>query len=141
MSNMMDLRFKCEELRQLNAEKDALEERLTEINKRIDEVRMREIPPIMDSLQLKNATFEKFFPDGRSCRVQLASDLFASTKEGQKGAAMQWLKDCGYEDMIQETYNASTLKALFRRLIEQGAEIPDEIFNINPFTRASLVRA
>jgi hypothetical protein len=43
--------------------------------------------------------------------------------------------------MIVETYNASSLKALFRRMIADGAEIPDEVFNVTPFIRASIVKA
>ena len=87
------------------------------------------------SLELKNATF-----DGLG-RVQLASDLYASTREGKKEAAIQWLRDCGYENMVTETYNASSLKALFRRQIAEGVEIPDDLFNVSPFIRASIVKA
>jgi len=89
----------------------------------------------MESLEVKNATFEGVG------RVQLASDLYASTREGKKDTAMRWLRDCGYEGMITETYNASSLKALLRRLMVEGAEIPDDIFNVTPFIRASVVKA
>jgi hypothetical protein len=43
--------------------------------------------------------------------------------------------------MITETYNASSLKALFRRMISEGVDIPDDIFNVQPFIRASIVKA
>jgi hypothetical protein len=58
-----------------------------------------------------------------------------------KPLAMQWLRDLGYEGMITETYNASTIKSLFRQQIKDGVMPPDDIFNILPFTRASIVKA
>jgi len=119
----------------LQEKKDVLEEQLKEINKDLDRLRILEIPQIMESLGVKTTTF-----DGLG-RVQLANDIFASTREGKKDDAMQWLRDCGYEGMITETYNASTLKALFRRMLKDGIEIPEDVFNVTPFTRASIVKA
>lgn len=43
--------------------------------------------------------------------------------------------------MIKETYNSSSIKALFRRMIKEGTMPPEEIFNISPFVRASIVKA
>jgi len=133
--SMNQLRVLCTQMRQLEDRKAILEEELSGVNKSLDAIRLGEIPTLMESLGVKNATF-----DGLG-RVQLASDLYASTREGQKGAAMQWLRDCGYEEMITETYNASSLKALFRRQLKEGVEIPDTIFNVSPFVRASIVKA
>jgi hypothetical protein len=133
--SMDQLRSLCVSMKDLQAQKDALEEQLSGINKALDVIRTKDIPELMESLGLKNATF-----DGIG-RVQLAADLYASTREGKREAAMQWLRDCGYDDMIIETYNASSLKALFRRQIAAGAEIPDDIFNVHPFIRASVVKA
>jgi hypothetical protein len=128
------LRELCVQMRTLQDRKEILEDELSQINKDLDKVRLVEIPQLMESLQLANAKFEGLG------RVQLAVDIYASTREGQKEAAMQWLRDCGYEDMISETYNASSLKALFRRQMKEGVMPPDDIFNVTPFTRASLVK-
>ena len=122
-------------MKELQDRKAVMDTEVTELNKAIDELRLRKIPAMMEELEVKNATFEGLG------RVQLATDLYASTKEGQKEAAIQWLRDLGYENMVTETYNATSLKALFRRQLEQGIEIPDEIFNVNPFIRASIVKA
>ncbi len=129
------LRALCAEMRDLESRKEALEEQLSAINKALDGLRLGDIPTLMESLGVKNATFEGLG------RVQLATDLYASTREGQKAAAMQWLRDTGYSGMITETYNAGTLKALFRRLLSAGVDIPDDIFNVSPFVRASIVKA
>ena len=133
--DMNALRAMCARMKDLQDRKAALEDSLTEINKELDKIRTKEIPEAMEALELRNATFEGLG------RVQLATDLYASTKEGKKEAAIQWLQDCGYENMIVETYNASSLKALFRRMIADGAEIPEDVFNVTPFIRASIVKA
>jgi hypothetical protein len=145
--SMDNLRELCSRMKEQQGRKEQLEAELTEVNKALDDLRMRQIPPLMESLQVKTATFEGLG------RVQLASDIFASTREGKKDAAMQWLRDCGYEDMITETYNASSIKALFRRLLKDhdatlkaadpfewvADPIPAEIFAVTPFVRASIV--
>ena len=133
--DMNDLRDLCVNMKDLQERKDNLESQLKEINKDLDRIRTVVIPEVMESLGVRNATFEGVG------RVQLASDLYASTREGMKESAIQWLQDCGYEGMIVSTYNASSLKALFRRMIADGAEVPDDIFNVTPFTRASIVKA
>lgn len=133
--SMDDLRVHCARMKELQAQKDDYEAKLSEINKELDVVRTKKIPELMESMELRNVTIEGLG------RVQLAADIYASTREGQKDAAMGWLRDCGYEGMITETYNASSLKALFRRLMVDGAEIPEDIFNVTPFVRASIVKA
>lgn len=133
--SMDDLRAHCTRMKELQARKDQLEADLSDINKELDVIRTKKIPELMESMELRNVTIEGLG------RVQLAADIYASTREGQKEAAMTWLRDCGYEGMITETYNASSLKALFRRLMVEGADIPEDIFNVTPFVRASIVKA
>lgn len=134
-SEMSTLRDLCIQMRTVQARVDRLEEILKTEKSELDFLRLKKIPDLMASLEVKTATFEGVG------RVQLASDLYASTKEGKKQDAMQWLRDMGYEDMISETYNASTLKALFRRQMLAGIEIPSELFSVQPFIRASIVKA
>ena len=133
--SMDDLRSQCARMKELQGQKDKLETELSDINKELDLIRTKKIPELMESMELRNVTIEGLG------RVQLAADIYASTREGQKETAMTWLRDCGYDNMITETYNASSLKALFRRMISEGIDIPDDIFNIQPFIRASIVKA
>lgn len=134
MSDLNKIRTLCLEMQSLQEQKEAIDSASTALNKALDELRLKQIPEAMEAAGVKNATFPGIG------RVQLAADLYCSTKEGQKNAAMQWLRDMELDGMIQETYNASSMKALIRRLIEQGADLPD-CFNITPFIRASIVKA
>lgn len=134
MADLNTLRELCAKMQGLQTEKETLEESLKMTNAAIDDLRLKQIPEMMDQIEVRNATFPGIG------RVQLAADLYCSTKAGQKDAAMQWLRDMEMDGMISETYNASSMKALVRRLIEQGAEIPD-CLNVSPFIRASIVKA
>jgi len=134
MADLNNLRDLVARMKDLQAQKEGLDEHSKEITAQLDDLRLKQIPEMMEALEVKNATFEGLG------RVQLATDLYCSTKAGQKDAAMQWLRDMDLPDMISETYNASSMKALVRRLIEQGVEIP-EFLNVTPFIRASIVKA
>jgi len=133
--DMETLRQLCVKMKELQNQALVLKAQAADVRIPLDELRLKKIPELMESLEVKTTTFTGLG------RVQLASDLYASTRKGQKEAAMQWLRDCGYEDMIKETYNASSLKALFRRQIIEGVDIPEEIFSVTPFVRASIVKA
>lgn len=133
--DMSTLREMCVAMKTLQNKALDLKAQAAEVKIPLDDLRLRKIPELMQHLEVKTATFQGLG------RVQTAPDLYASTKKGKKPDAMQWLRDCGYEDMITETYNASSLKALFRRQLVEGVAIPDEIFNVAPFIRASIVKA
>lgn len=133
--SMKELHAQCVRMKNLQIEKEELETKLAVINVELDQIRTKNIPELMDSMELRNVTIEGLG------RVQLTADIYTSTRAGQKEAAMEWLRDCGYTDMITETYNASSIKGLFRRMLEQGTEIPADIFNVQPFVRASITKA
>ena len=129
-----ELRSLVARMKILEAQVDELEEKAKSLKDEYDLLRLKRIPDLMANLEITNCTF-----DGLG-RVQLANDLYASTREGKKQDAMRWLRDCGYEGMISETYNASSIKALFRRMIKDGTMPPDELFSVTPFVRASVVK-
>jgi hypothetical protein len=134
-ASMESLRNLCVEMKALQNKAAALKDQATEIRIPLDALRMKHIPEMMESLQLKTATFAGLG------RVQVASDLRASTRKGMKPMAMQWLRDQELDGMISEIYNATSMKALLRRMIVDGVEIPEDIFNVVPFSRASIVKA
>jgi len=134
MADLTTLRELCVQMQTYQEMKDAIDTQSKELGALIDNLRLKQIPEMMDQLEVKNATFQGIG------RVQLAADLYCSTKAGQKDQAMQWLRDMEMDGMISETYNASSMKALVRRLMVEGTEIP-EFMNVTPFIRASIVKA
>lgn len=131
---MGNLRVLCARMKGLQEQIGEKEEEVKKLKEEFDGLRLIQIPNLMESLEVKTATF-----DGIG-RVQTASDLYCSTIAGRKDEAMQWLRDTGYGDMIKEEYNASSMKALIRRMIVDGVETPP-FLNVTPFTRASIVKA
>lgn len=71
-------------------------------------------------------------------RVNLTSDMRVSMKDKEAGYA--WLEENDHGDLVTETVNASTLKALLSRMIRDGKEVPEDIFKISPFDRASITK-
>jgi len=104
----------------------------TEINKFHDRMRFSVIPEVMqdegvDMLDVKGVG-----------KVSLQDDLRASLNKEREDGAFQWLDDTGHGDLIKQTVNANSLKALLRQMLRDGEEIPEEYFKITPFTMAKF---
>lgn len=58
-----------------------------------------------------------------------------------KEAGMEWLRANGLGDIIQETVNASTLAATAKTKIEEGFDLPDDVFkvSINPYVSITKI--
>lgn len=128
------LKALVERMKQLQDWVAETEEAVKKVKEELDGLRLIRIPKEMERLELRSTTFEGLG------RVQLAADLYCSVKAGCKDQVNQWLTDQGLDDMIIPTVNSSSLKALVRRQIADGVEIP-EFLNVTPFTRASIVKA
>lgn len=118
-----------------------LADRLEEISKTksavqsaYDYVRITLIPGLMDEAGIRTVTF-----DGIG-RVTLTGDAHIHVPAAQRLELHDWLTANGYDDLISQTVNASTLKAWAMGRMKQGEEIP-EIIKISPFTRASITKA
>jgi hypothetical protein len=120
-------------MRELQAKKDELEGLLKDINKNLDQLRLRDIPDAMADADIRTLTI-----DGIG-RVQLASDAYVSIIDKEAGYA--WLAEHGYDGLIQPYVQPSTLKAAVKAAIKEGQTFPDELFNIQPFMRASIVKS
>jgi hypothetical protein len=120
-------------MRELQAEKDDLEELLKDVNKRLDKLRLRDIPDAMADNDIRTLTIEGVG------RVQLATDAYVSIIDKEAGYA--WLADHGYDGLIQPYVQPSTLKAAVKQAIKDGQSFPDDLFNIQPFSRASIVKS
>lgn len=120
-------------MKDLQGKKEALESDLKEINKALDQVRLKDIPEAMAESDIRTLTI-----DGVG-RVQLAMDCYATIKD--KEAGYNWLRENGYSGLITEYVQPSTFKATVKDAIKDGQEFPDELFSITPFTRASIVKA
>lgn len=117
----------------LQDDKDRLEEELKSVNKMLDEVRLKLIPDMMAEMDVRTLTVEGLG------RVQLANDAYVSVLDKVQGYS--WLKEHGFDGLIQPYVQPSTLKAAVKEAMRNGQEFPEEWFKIQPFVRASIVKA
>jgi hypothetical protein len=123
------------EMRRIQNEKDDVESDLKQYNKHFDFLRITKIPQVMEDEGIKNMNVEGVG------RVSLTADMHVSVKAEMKEAFYLWLRDNGREDLIQPTVNSSTLKATVKNMVKKGEEIPDDLLNVSPFTRASITKS
>lgn len=114
--------------------KDAIDEVSKKANAEFDYLRLVLVPNKMDEDGVSNLTL-----DGIG-RVGLTADAYVSIKSGMKGEAYRWLEDTGRGSLITPSVNSSSLKAAVKAALVKGEEIPESLFNVTPFTRASITR-
>ena len=111
---------------------DVLNDRRAILNKKYDLLRMGVIPEKMDEAGESTKTIVGIG------RITLQADVFASIPAPNREAAFEWLDENGHGDIVKETVNAGTLKALMKSLIRKGTPIPEDIFKVTPVTRAVI---
>jgi len=118
----------------IQGEKEDVEGDLKNLNKHLDFLRITKIPQVMEDQGIKNISVEGVG------RVSLTADMHVSVKAEMKEMFYTWLRDNGRQDLIQPTINSSTLKATVKNMVKTGEEIPDDLLNVSPFTRASITK-
>lgn len=121
-------------MRDLEQAYDLLDPVLKAINAEYDAIRKKVIPDLMQELEIRTVTY-----DGIG-RIQLAGDVYASIPADQQEAAFQWLREHNYGTLIKESVHSATLKAWAKEGLEQGRELPEGVFKVEPYTRASIVK-
>ena len=104
-----------------------------EIGKAYDHMRVMVVPTKMDEEGL-----DSFKLTGIG-RVSVTPDIHASIIS--RDPAFEWLTENGHGDIIIETVNASTLKAILRQRLREAQDIPGDIFKVTPYDRASITKA
>jgi hypothetical protein len=112
--------------------KVALEDELKQVNKVFDFLRIVRIPAAFEE-----AGVELLKVDGVG-RCSLTADMWVSITAGHKDEAYDWLRDTGRGSLITETVNSSTLKASIRKALLAAEPLPDGVFSVSPYTRASI---
>jgi len=128
----MTLFSMVEHMKLLRSEKDDLEAQLAIVNAKFDVLRTEVIPAKMDDDGIERITF-----DGIG-RVGLTADMLVSATD--KAGLFAWLHENGFQDLIQPTINASTLKAFVKNRMKEGKPVPEEYLRVIPFTRASITK-
>lgn len=122
---MNDIRIELEEVKAIS----------TGFQKKYDALRLNLIPSAMDDDGISTITIEGIG------RLSLTSDIYASIPAAQREEAWEWLREHKLGDIIKETVHAGTLKATLKSLLKKGEEeIPEDLFKVTPYTRASITK-
>lgn len=115
---------------------EAVEEGLKGVRGRIAYSKEVSFPERMDAEEVKT-----FNTDDR--RITRTASLYASIITEQQEAAYAWLRqpdpndpEKDYSSIIKETVNSSSLSALAKELINNGFELPEELFRV--YTKDSI---
>jgi hypothetical protein len=137
LENLMALAEEMEALKDVITEMDS---DLKDQRKRYDEIRKALIPEEMERVKLVNDAGKGSFTLASGGKIHLTNDLFASYFKANEAAVFEWLKEQGHGDLIKQTVHPATLKAFAKEQTADGTTLPEELFNIAPFTYAKLVR-
>lgn len=119
-----------QELKRLHEVADEIKK---QFGKTYDWFRVSYIPERMDTLGTSSMRVDGYG------RLGLTDDL--RVKILDKEQVYEWLEENDMGDMITETVNASILKASLRKRLQKGEEVPDNLFELAPFTRANLTKS
>jgi hypothetical protein len=122
---------RMKELRDLKEEREA---EMKMINAEYDVLRYETIPEKMDSDGIERISYEGIG------RISLTGDLLVSTKAGAKDQLFTWFREHELADLVQDSINPSTLKAWVKGRMEKGLDIPTDLINITPITRAGITK-
>lgn len=101
---------------------DQLQELVTKIGGIKTKFAQELVPNAFDKSGLSTLNLEE------GMRVTITSFVRASMKDKDRGYG--WLRDNGAGDLIQNTVNASTLSAFAKSVMEEGRELPEELFTV-----------
>lgn len=110
-----------------------LDAAFSEIKQRLAYAKEVSMPKRMDDEECKTFNTEDF-------RVTRTAKLFASIPSDNQEAAYQWLRDNGYEALIKETVNASSLSGAAKEMMENGNELPEDLFKCHVKDSVSITK-
>lgn len=124
----------AKEFKRLKQTKEFMEAELSGITAAFDVLRMESIPNKMEAEGIENIKLEGIG------RLGLTADMFLSVRGDKKADLYDWLKINGFGELIQDSVNASTLKAFVKEQIKKGKPIPTDCLTMTPFQRASITK-
>ena len=119
--------------RSLRNYKDDVEAQLKLLTAAIDKLRREDLPTKFKEAGVTSITVNSY-------RYTITENVYASIPPDGKVNAYQWLRDNELGALIIETVNASTLSAQARALMEEGKELPPELFKVSILPNVSMTK-
>lgn len=112
---------------------EATEEAQKALNARLSFAREISMPARMDAEEIQTFNTE-------ANRITRTSRIFASIIASEMDRAKAWLISKNLGSLIKETINSSSLSAAAKAQIEEGYELPDDIFTCHIKDSVSITR-
>ena len=106
----------------------------------VERVKMGLLPEAFEKEGIKSFTTQ----DGY--RVTISQRVFASCPSETKHEAYRWLKDHGFENIVQETVHAGTLSSLAKSIMKgddpdaEVFELPENLFKVDIRPQTSVTK-
>lgn len=120
--------------RDLRLLKEHAEEIVKTVTKSVDQLRRETLPTLFKERGISSITVEGY-------RYTISENVYASIPPEGKVDAYAWLRSNDLAALIIETVNASTLSAQARALMEEGKELPPELFKVSILPNVSMTKA
>lgn len=114
---------------------EAFDAKWKEVKSRIDYAREVSFPARLDNDETKT-----FTSADSGHRVSRTSRIFASILPGLQEKAFDWLRSHELGSLIKPTVNSSSLSGAAKELMENGSELPDDIFRLHTKDGISITR-
>lgn len=106
---------------------EALDETRKKIGAQLDFMSREVIPEIMSERGVRNITLD-------DVQRQFSKSVRVSASMADKGAALDWLSDNGFGDLIQQSVNSSSLSSFAKQYIEETQKDLPDCFKISTMT-------
>ena len=123
-------------LRDLKSAYKAASDAKTALGAEIDFLAKNKMVEVMDEMGVSSLNLKGIG------RLSIRGDAYCSVVGGMKEDLFQWMRDNGFDSLISETVNSSTLKAFIKEQTIEGNDVPDEtIVKFTPYSMVSLTKA
>ena len=133
LSNQNPIISAAKQLKTVKEKIDELKAQTTELQKEYDRLRFHVLPDLMVDSGLETPL--RVADVGT---LSLTDDVRAAIVPENKDDALTWLDDHGYGDLVKPTIPPVSLKSLIKERLEKGEALPQDLFKVDVFTRASL---
>ena len=119
--SLSEIKTACQLYRKVKDLKNEMDDLLKAANKIHTKMTEDLMPALFDQEDIKNITVEGF-------QYIVTHKSRATMKD--KEAAFEFFREKGQESIITETINWQTLDATIKLYLEEGLDVPDEIFDV-----------
>lgn len=113
----------------------AVEKKYKEAKAIVDMAREVSFPARLDAEDTRSTTSAD-----TGNRITRTARIFASILTDKQADAFNWLRNNGLGELIKETVNSSSLSGAAKEQIENGKELPDDIFRVHTKDGVSITR-